>query len=323
MNAALPADNRKESRRPRSNTVTTWLNAPFRMQFRVIDGLTVRFAQSQPTQSQSTQSKGQECALLLSPWPESLLAFEPVWSPLAEHARLVAIDLPGFGRSQHRDALLSPQAMSEFIVAAADAFELEHPHLVAPGTGTPAALFAAGRHPGRLRSLVVGSGAAAVPLLGSPLRDWIEAPDLEAIRRADPQQLIGAALASMKRSETPEPVLADYLASYQGNRLAASMRYVRAYPADLPVLARLLPQIRTPVRIIAGAYDTTVPLANAVFMAERLPRNRLDILDAGHFTWEDAADEYAVLVTSWWSGTSGRSADIAGHATPCRRSSTP
>ena len=323
MNAALPADNRKESRRPRSNTVTTWLNAPFRMQFRVIDGLTVRFAQSQPTQSQPTQSKGQECALLLSPWPESLLAFEPVWSPLAEHARLVAIDLPGFGRSQHRDALLSPQAMSEFIVAAADAFELEHPHLVAPGTGTPAALFAAARYPGRLRSLVVGSGAAAVPLLGSPLRDWIEAPDLEAIRRADPQQLIGAALASMKRSETPEPVLADYLASYQGNRLAASMRYVRAYPADLPVLARLLPQIRTPVRIIAGAYDTTVPLANAVFMAERLPRNRLDILDAGHFTWEDAADEYAVLVTSWWSGTSGSSADIAGHATPCRRSSTP
>jgi len=334
MSAALPADNRKESRRPRSNTVTTWLNAPFRMQFGVIDGLTVRFAQSRPAQSRPAQSRpaqsrpaqskgrGQECALLLSPWPESLLAFEPVWSPLAEHARLVAIDLPGFGRSQHRDALLSPRAMSEFIIAAADGFGLEHPHLVAPGTGTPAALFAAARYPGRLRSLVVGSGAAAVPLLGSPLRDWIEAPDLEAIRRAGPQQLADA-LASLKRSETPEAVLEDYLASYQGNRLAGSMRYVRAFPADLPVLARLLPQIRTPVRIIAGAYDTTVPLANAEFMAERLPRNRLDILEAGHFTWEDAADEYAALVTSWWSGTSGTSADIADDATPDRRSSTP
>ena len=29
---------------------------------------------------------------------------------------------------------------------------------------------------------------------------------------------------------------------------------------------------------------------------------KLDILDAGHFTWEDAADEYAELLTSWWSG---------------------
>jgi pimeloyl-ACP methyl ester carboxylesterase len=301
--------------------VTSWLNAPFRMQFRVIDGLTVRFAQSRFTQSRFTQSRftqsrftqgqGQQQALLLSPWPESLLAFEAVWSRLAEHAHLVAIDLPGFGRSQHRDGLLSPQAMSEFIIAAADAFGLEHPHLVAPGTGTPAALFAAARHPGRLRSLVVGSGAAAVPLLGGPLRDWIEAPDLEAFRRADPRQLVGGALASMKRSATPEAELEDYLASYQGNRFAESMRYVRAYPADLPVLADLLPRIRTPVRIIAGAYDTTVPLANAEFMAERLPRATLDVLQAGHFTWEDAADEYAALVTGWWSGTAGTLTDIA------------
>jgi len=307
--------------------VTTWLNAPFRMQFRVIDGLTVRFAQSGLAQSGLAQSglaqgdsRGQEHALLLSPWPESLLAFEPVWSPLAEHAHLVAMDLPGFGRSQHRDTLLSPRAMSEFIIAAADAFGLEHPHLVAPGTGTPAALFAAARHPGRLRSLVVGSGAATVPLLGSPLRDWIEAPDPEAFRLADPRRLVTDALASMKRSVTPEAVLEDYVASYQGNRLADSMRYVRAYPADLPVLAHLLPQIRTPTRIIAGAYDTTVPLANAEFMAERLPGSRLDILEAGHFTWEDAADEYAALVTGWWSGTTGTPADVAGHAASYRRS---
>jgi pimeloyl-ACP methyl ester carboxylesterase len=299
--------------------VTTWLDAPFHMRFLVIDGLTVRFAQSRFAPSGRQE---QEHALLLSPWPESLLAFEPIWTPLAERAHLVAIDLPGFGRSQHRDALLSPQAMSEFIIAATDAFELEHPHLVAPGTGTPAALFAAARHPGRLRSLVVGSGAAAVPLLGGPLRDWIEAPDLEAFRRADPRQLVAAVLASMKRSVTAEAVLEDYLASCQGNRLAESMRYVRAYPAELPVLARLLPQIRTPVQIIAGAYDTAVPLANAEFMAERLPNRRLDILQTGHFTWEDAADEYAALVARWWSQSTSTFADTADDMTPYRRSST-
>ena len=40
------------------------------MQFRVIDGLTIRFAQSEDRSDH---------ALLLSPWPESLLAFVPVW----------------------------------------------------------------------------------------------------------------------------------------------------------------------------------------------------------------------------------------------------
>jgi pimeloyl-ACP methyl ester carboxylesterase len=80
--------------------------------------------------------------------------------------------------------------MGEFIVAVADAFGLEHPHVVAPSIGTAAALFAAARHPGRLRSLVVGSGATAVPLqVGGLVKDIIDAPDLERFRRADPRQL--------------------------------------------------------------------------------------------------------------------------------------
>jgi pimeloyl-ACP methyl ester carboxylesterase len=137
--------------------VTIWLNASFEMRFRLIGGLTVRFAASQDHADQ---------ALLLSPWPESLLAFEPMWCRLAEHTHLVAVDLPGFGHSQRSDALPSPRAMGEFIIAVAE--------------------------------------------------------------------------------------------------------------------------------------DTAVPPANASFLHERLPHSKLDVLDAGHFTWEDSAADYAALVTSWW-----------------------
>jgi len=52
-----------------------------------------------------------------------------------------------------------------------------------------------------------------------------------------------------------------------------------------------------------GARDAAVPPVNAEFLHERLPDSKLDILDVGHFTWEDAADEYAALVTRWWTGT--------------------
>jgi pimeloyl-ACP methyl ester carboxylesterase len=283
----------------RSEIVVTWLNASFEMRFRLIGGLTVRFAASEDRSDH---------ALLLSPWPESLLAFEPVWWRLAKRAHLVAVDLPGFGHSQRSDSLLSPRAMGEFIIAAADAFGLEYPHVVAPGTGTAAALFAAARHPGRLRSLVVGSGAAAVPLqLGGMVKEIIEAPDLDGFRRGDPRQLVNAALSGISRYTLPESVRDDYLASYQGDRFAGSVRYLRSYPAELPVLAGLLPQIDTPVQIIAGAGDTAVPPVNASFLHERLPHSKLDIIDAGHFTWEDAAAEYAALVTSWWRGAANGS----------------
>jgi pimeloyl-ACP methyl ester carboxylesterase len=79
------------------------------------------------------------------------------------------------------------------------------------------------------------------------------------------------------------------------------MRYVRTYPTELPILRDLLPQIETPVQIIAGARDPAVPPVNAEFLHERLTNSKLDLIDAGHFTWEDCADEYAALVTSWWS----------------------
>jgi pimeloyl-ACP methyl ester carboxylesterase len=274
--------------------VTTWLNTPIQMQFRVIDGLSVRFAQSEDRSDH---------ALLLSPWPESLLAFEPMWSRLAEHTHLVAVDLPGFGHSQRRDALLSPRAMGEFVIRVADAFGLENTHVVGPDIGTAASLFAAALHPGRLRSLVVGSGGAAVPLqLGSVLKDWVVAPDLDSFRGTDPRQIAAGALTDIERYALPDAVREDYLSSYEGDRMVESMRYVRAYPAELPVLRDLLPEVRTPVQIIAGARDPAVPPVNAEFLHQRLPHSKLDIIDAGHFTWEDAADDYAALVTTWWSG---------------------
>jgi hypothetical protein len=39
--------------------------------FRVIDGVSIRFVESDP---------GNADALLLSPWPESVFAYEPTWS---------------------------------------------------------------------------------------------------------------------------------------------------------------------------------------------------------------------------------------------------
>jgi hypothetical protein len=87
--------------------------------FRSIDAVSVRFAESDSRNSD---------ARLLSPWPESHLAYEPTWSRLAGTSHLVAIDLPGFGRSERKDTLMSPRAMGDFMVRAADAFGLKHPH---------------------------------------------------------------------------------------------------------------------------------------------------------------------------------------------------
>jgi pimeloyl-ACP methyl ester carboxylesterase len=256
--------------------------------------VSIRFVES--------EARGGSHALLLSPWPESVLAYEPTWQRLAQTTHLVAIDLPGFGRSEGQHRLMSPQTMGDFIVRAADTFGLEQPHVVGPDVGTAASLFAAAKHPGRLRSLVIGTGGAAVPLqFGEPLHGWVHASDLEPYRQIGGRQIVERATRTLERYVLSDTAREDYLASYEGHRFAESMRYGQSYPKELPVLRDLLPHIQTPVQIIAGRRDAVVPPVNAEYLHERLPRSELHLLDADHFVWEDAADEYAALVKAWWS----------------------
>jgi pimeloyl-ACP methyl ester carboxylesterase len=262
--------------------------------FRIIDGVSIRFVESEPTSTD---------ALLLSPWPESIFAYEATWSELAETTHLVAIDLPGFGRSERKDDLMSPRAIGDFIVRAADAFGLEHPHIVGPDVGTPASLFAAAAQPGRFLSLVVGAGGTAVPIqLGEPLREWVFAADLEPYRRIGGRQIIERTIQTLERYVLSDTAREDFLASYEGDRFAESIRYVQSYPRELEVLGGILPHIQTPVQIIAGRRDTVVPPVNAEYLHGRLPHSALHLLDSGHFVWEDAADQYAALVKAWWAG---------------------
>ena len=261
--------------------------------FRIVDGVSIRFVESDRRDTD---------ALLLSPWPESVFAYEPTWARLAEKTHLVAIDLPGFGRSERRDALMTPRAMGEFIVRAADAFRLERPHVVGPDIGTSAALFAAAAHPDRFLSLVVGTGGAAVPLqLGDPLREWVLAPDLEPYRRIGGRAIVERVIQTLERYTVSDAAREDYLASFEGDRFAESIRYVQSYPTELEALRDVLLQIETPVQIISGRRDAVVPLVNAEYLDQRLPHSQLHVIDAGHFIWEDAADEYAAVVSAWWT----------------------
>jgi pimeloyl-ACP methyl ester carboxylesterase len=263
--------------------------------YRTVDGLQIRYADSDGSASLDL--------VLTSPWPESLHAFDRMWPRLSGTARLLAIDLPGFGRSERRTDLLSPTAMSEFLVRLLDEWDISDPHLVCPDVGTPAALFAAARHPGRIRSLVVGGGATAYPLeVGGALKELIEAPGIGAFRSQDPRALVHGLMATLGPAAPAGDVVADYVESSTGGRFAEAARYVRSYPEQLPRLAGLLPQIFTPVQIITGRRDPIVPIANAEFLHARLPNSRLDVLDAGHLAWEEAPGEYAAIIAAWVNG---------------------
>jgi pimeloyl-ACP methyl ester carboxylesterase len=264
------------------------------LQFKNIDGLQIRFA--------TNDRKSGEPILLLSPLPESILAFLPTWDAFSELGPLIAVDLPAFGLSESRAGVRSPEGLGEFVLRIVDSFGLDRPHVVAPDVGTPACLFAAANHPGVFKSVVIGSGATDHADIGGILDKLVNAPSLEPYKNLTGEQFVRGALENMTKYKLPDYALRDYLASYAGVRFWDAVDFIRAYPQSLPRLSKRLQEITTPCQITVGRHDPFVPVSNAEGLRRGLPKSNLNVLECGHFVWEDAAAEYARLACDFITG---------------------
>jgi pimeloyl-ACP methyl ester carboxylesterase len=264
------------------------------LQFRTIDGLRIRYA--------TNNKRDGDPILLLSPLPESILAFLPTWDTFSALGPVVAVDLPAFGQSQSRADIRAPEPLGEFILHILDAFGLKQPHVVAPDVGTPACLFAAANHPGTFKSVVIGSGATDHTDIGDILDKIVNAPSLEPFKNMTGEQFVRGAIENMKQYKLPEHALQDYLASYAGDRFWNAMAFVRDYPNSLPRLAKRLGEVTVPCQITVGRHDPFVPVSNAEGLRKGLRKSNLNVLDCGHFVWEDAAAEYGRLASDFIKG---------------------
>jgi pimeloyl-ACP methyl ester carboxylesterase len=269
--------------------------------FRVCDGVRVRYA--------DTKAESATTLLLLAPWPETLWAFRRIWNQVTEVGRVVAIDMPGFGHSDGRPELIAPDTSGALLARLIDEWGLGAPHVVGPDVGTASALFLAANDPERVTSLSIGGGAVRFPLeSGGALKGVIEAPSLEDVRALDARTNISQAVEAGAGADSEPEVHEDYVSAYDLGRFAESARFVRHYPELNPVLAELLPTITTPTQILAGKNDDLVPWSNNQYLADLLPNSEIHSLDAGHFAWEQAAEEYGRLVADWVSGGYQRAA---------------
>jgi pimeloyl-ACP methyl ester carboxylesterase len=255
-----------------------------------IDGLEIRHAR--------TGRPDGTPILFTSPWPESIYAFRDVLPTARRLGPVILVDLPGFGRSESRPDVMSPEAIGAFIIKFADYLGVIRMHAVGPDVGTPALLFAAARKPELFESIVAGSGATSPDLAGQGLKDLIfSLPGaLASVEGGD----IGAGFVTQSAAvKTPDAVLEDYRLASAGRRFEDATQFVRAYQRDLPRLKSLLPQIATPVLVLAGKDDPIVPPPNGQLLADIMPHCRHVLLDGGHLIWEDAAAAYSSHLGEW------------------------
>ncbi len=245
------------------------------------------------------------CVLLLHGTGASTHSWRDLLPALAVHAHVIAPDLPGHGFSgwpAERESFTLP-GMAQAVGALLRAL-LVKPQCIAGHSAGGAVAVQMSLDRRASPQLIVGLNAALVPLPGVP----------------------GAVFSPMARTLVLNPLvprLFAWTAAWPGllerlldgtgssidargrelyGRLVRSPSHVAAALAmmagwDLAALARRLPELRTPLHLIVGERDRTLPPDLAWQAAGRVPGTRVTTLSGlGHLAHEEQPRRVAALI---------------------------
>jgi pimeloyl-ACP methyl ester carboxylesterase len=240
-----------------------------------------------------------ETVLLVHGYGASTSSFRPVMSRLAARFRVLAIDLPGFGRSDRREGDYSPDALADVLARVLDQKGVARAHVVGHSWGSSVVLAFARRHRGRLDRMVIASGFMYDEQL-LPLMRWARVPGVgEALYAAFYRQAIGERmlLNFYDPSLVTEEVVDEVeRAMAQPGAVAAALAAVRGmrFAEHEAEYAR----IDAPTLVLWGREDRVARLAFGERLARELPDARLVVLPrCGHIPmWECTGETADALV---------------------------
>jgi len=205
----------------------------------------------------------------------------------ADHS-VVALDLPGHGRSSGVEGLPTIDAYADFVLRFASALRLRPFELVGRSMGAAIAMTIAARRP-ELQGLVLACAGVRFPI-----RDENVAILHDVVRGRLPQQFTTETFSpatgmDLMREAWTEQVKTDPRVRY------TDILACRGFDAR-DVLAAL----RVPTLVVAGADDQVTPVALAEELARGIRGARLEVIaDAGHQAPLEQADRFNRLVADF------------------------
>lgn len=236
--------------------------------------------------------------VLIHGWNHHAEAWIRNIGPLAAAGfRVIAVDLPGFGRSGMPRIDYSLAGYSGFMVRLLDALEVTKASLVGSSMGGAIALRTALDHPGRVDS-VTGVDAAGMFERAPWLWGLVASPVLRAVVRpfigrrrlleeSHKHAYFDTALSSSRQVDVMaeahlQPGYADHFLGMAQSLTTADAR-----------LWGDLPGIKPPVLIVWGRQDRTLPVAHAYRAAQRIPSAEVVVYDrCGHLPMYEKAEDF-------------------------------
>jgi pimeloyl-ACP methyl ester carboxylesterase len=224
--------------------------------------------------------------------------FAASWGPtmetLSRRATVLALDLPGFGRSAKPRARYGLDFFTAALDGFLDAMDGGPVGLVGHSLGASVALsYALARPECANRVAIVGGLVPGFTYRLSPIYRALALPAVgEALAMCGCAAVYRAALARCfhrpRASEVAFLVSCDYAARTRWSARAAYLSTVRAVREDWDVRAseyrNALRTFAAPVLLIHGRQDPVVPATHCAEVAQHLPRGEVRWVDAcGHF----------------------------------------
>lgn len=230
--------------------------------------------------------------VVLHGWGGRLESMTPVISCLASSARVVALDLPGFGESPPPAGVWGTPDYAEFVRDVLATLGIDRAAFVGHSFGAKTSLYLAATHRDHVTKLVAqgASGLRSAPSAKARVKRAVS----KGARYAGKLGPVGRAVRR---------AVYDRIAS-QDYKDAGDMRPILVKVVNEDI-GHLLPNVAAPTLLIWGTEDDAAPLAHGQRMEQLIPDAGLVTFDgAGHFAYLDEPDRFCTIVRHFLWGRS-------------------
>lgn len=203
-----------------------------------------------------------ETILLLHGWGQNKEAWESIRPLLEQNFKVIALDLPGFGKEKKPSSNWTIQNYSQWLVKKVETLEIKNLILIGFSFGGRIAAYTASRNPKWLKGLV---------LIGTP---GLYRPTIKTKLK------IGAYKTYKKF--LPKSVLSKTLSKEDISARSSNLGEIR-YNAITFDQTKYLPQIKVPTIIIAGKHDEQVSLKISEEMNDLIENSKLEVFNTNHY----------------------------------------
>ncbi len=242
-------------------------------------------------------SKGD--VVLIHGFAGALVSWWFVQDALAQHYRVVALDLKGFGLSDKLPGDYSIEAEADLVLALMDQLGIGSAHLVGHSWGCSLALRLASTQPKRVRSLVLAAGYVYADQVNGYLR-WSRLPGVGELLFGlfyDEQLEARYTWSYFEPERHVRAVQFDYLRQFQAAPGVTAAALAATRGMDLAALEPSYRSIARPALLLWGAEDRVSPPAVGERLAAELPHARLVVLPrSGHSVMIERAGAFNDLV---------------------------